>query len=60
MLLLRSFPYALRYDVGAAVVLWLSSWLENQEVRGLIPGLAATILDIGYLLRPSRDMTEAT
>ena len=25
---------------GAAVVEWLSSWLAEQEVRGLIPSLA--------------------
>ena len=36
----------------------LSSWLAEQEVRGLIPGLAATISEIGYLLLPSRDMAE--
>ena len=28
---------------GAAMVLWLSSWLAVQEVQDLIPGLAATI-----------------
>ena len=31
---------------GAAVVKWLSSWLAEQEVRGSIPGLAATISEI--------------
>ena len=30
----------------------------EQEVRGSIPGFAATILEIGYLLLPSRDMAE--
>ena len=34
----------------------LSSWLAEQEVRGSIPSLAATISEIGYLLFPSRDM----
>ena len=38
--------------------LWLSSWLSEQEVRASIPGLAATISEIGYLLLPSRDMAE--
>ena len=32
--------------------------LEEQEVRGSIPGLAATISETCYLLLPSRDMTE--
>ena len=40
---------------GGAVV---SSWLAEQEVRGSIPGLAATISEIGHLLLPSRDMAE--
>ena len=39
----------------AAVVQWSSSWLAEQEVRGSIPGPAATISEIGYLLQ-SRDM----
>ena len=40
-------------------MVWLlSSWLAEQEVRGSIPGLAATISEIGYLLLPSRDMAE--
>ena len=30
----------------------------EQEVRGSIPGLAATISEIGYLPLPSRDMDE--
>ena len=34
----------------AAVVKWLSSWLAEQEARGSILGLAATIAEIGYLL----------
>ena len=44
--------------LGAAVVYWLSSWLAEQEVRGSIPGIAATISENGYLLLPSRDMAE--
>ena len=45
-------------QLGAAVAEWLSSWLAEQEVRGSIPGLATWISEIGYLLLPSRDMTE--
>ena len=30
----------------------------EQEIRGSIPGLAATISEIGYLLLPSRDVAE--
>ena len=30
----------------------------KKEIRGSIPGLAATISEIGYLLLPSRDMAE--
>ena len=37
---------------------WLSSWLAEQEVRGSIAGLVATISEIGYLLLPCRDMAE--
>ena len=37
---------------------WSSSWLVEQEVRAPIPGLAATISEIGYLLLPNRDMAE--
>ena len=37
------------------MVEWLSSWPAEQEVWGLIPGLTATISDIGYLLLPSHD-----
>ena len=44
--------------LGATVAEWLSSWLAEQEVRGLIPGLATWISEIGYLLLPSRDMAE--
>ena len=33
-------------------------WLKEQEVRGLIPGLIATISEAGYLLLPSRDIAE--
>ena len=33
-------------------------WLEEQEVRGSIPGLATTISEIGYLLLLSHDMAE--
>ena len=43
---------------GAAVVEWLSSWLAEQGDRGSIPGLATWILEIGYLLLPSRDMAK--
>ena len=32
------------------------SWLAEQEVRGSILGLAATISEIDYLLLSSRDM----
>ena len=39
---------------------WLSSWLAEQEVRGSIPGLAATISEIGYLLFPSLNMAETS
>ena len=34
------------------------SWLADQEVRGSIPGLAATISEIGFLLLQGRDMAE--
>ena len=34
--------------------------VKLQEVRGSIPGLAATISEIGYLLLPSRDMAETS
>ena len=37
---------------------WLSSWTAEQEVRGSIPDLAATISEIGDLLLSSRDMAE--
>ena len=40
------------------LLLWLSSWLAEQEVRDSIPGLAATVLEIGYLLLPIRDIAE--
>ena len=45
---------------GAAVIEWLSSWLAEQGVDrpGSKPGLATWISEIGYLLLPSRDMTE--
>ena len=36
----------------------LSSLLVQQKVRGLVPGLIATICKIGYLLLPSRDVAE--
>ena len=45
-------------DRGTVVVEWLSSWLAEQEVLGLIPGLIATISEIGYLLLPSHGMAE--
>ena len=35
-----------------------SSTLAEQKVRGSIPGLAATISDINYLLGPSCDIAE--
>ena len=37
---------------------WLRSWVAEQEVRGSIPGLAATISDIGYPLLACRYMDE--
>ena len=43
---------------GVAVVEWLSFWLEEQEIRGSIPGLATCISEIDYLLLPSRDKAE--
>ena len=43
---------------SSGVVVVICSWLAEQEVRGSIPGLAATISEIGYLLLPSRDMAE--
>ena len=43
---------------GAVVVLWLSSWIAEQEIRGSIPGLVDTISEIGYLLLPRHDMAE--
>ena len=39
---------------GAAVAEWLSSWLAEQEVRGLIPRLATWISEIDYLPLSSR------
>ena len=36
---------------------WCSG-LRSKEVRGSIPGLTATILEICYLLLPSRDIAE--
>ena len=36
----------------------LSSWLTEQEVQGLILGLATTISEIDYPLLLSRDMVE--
>ena len=38
------------------VVLWFNPWFAGQEVGGSIPGLATRISDIGYLLRPRRDI----
>ena len=35
----------LTYVGGAAVVEWLSSWLAEQEVWGLIPGLVLNFRD---------------
>ena len=39
---------------------WCSSYALRleQEIRVSIPGLIATISEIGYLLLPSRDMAE--
>ena len=40
-------------------MLWLSSWLADQEVWGSITDLTATtISEIDYLLIPSLDMAE--
>ena len=36
----------------------ISSWHAEQEVQGPIPGFAATISESGYLLLPSRNVTE--
>ena len=33
-------------------------WLAEQEVQCSIPGLAATISEIGDILLPNRDMAE--
>ena len=41
-----------------AVVLWLSSLLAMQGVRGSIPILTAMISEIGYLLLPSHYLVE--
>ena len=40
------------------VVEWLSSWLAEKEVQGLIPRLATWISEIDYLLLPGRNMAE--
>ena len=37
---------------------WLISWLAHQGVWDSNPSLAATVLEIVYLLLPLRDMTE--
>ena len=52
ILSLCQLDHILRVDVklGAVAVKWLSCWLAEQEFRGSIPGLAATISEIGYLL----------
>ena len=42
--------------LGAAMTMWLSFWLAEQEVQGSIPGLANWIPEIGHLLFQSRDM----
>ena len=49
---------SMRLLSGAVVAEWLSSWLEEQQVRGSIPHLATWIIEISYLLLPSRDMDE--
>ena len=41
-----------------AVVKRLSFWLAETEVRGSIHNVVATISEIGYLLLPSRDITD--
>ena len=43
---------------GLAIVYWSGFWLAQQEVRGLIPGLTATISDTSYPLLPNRDVVE--
>ena len=43
---------------GVVVVEWLSSWLAEQGVPCSNLGLTTCISEIGYLLLPSRDMTE--
>ena len=45
---------------GAAVAELLSSWLAEQEDRGSIPASPLEIVEIGYLLLPSRDMAESS
>ena len=48
-----------RLNVWRAVVVeWLSSWLVDKVVLGLNPGRVTSIPDIGYLLLPSRNITE--
>ena len=46
------------FGLSVCDLVMLSFWLAEQEVRGLISGLAATIPEIGYLLLPSRDICE--
>ena len=40
------------------MVYWLSSWFAKQAVQVLIPGLATTISEIGFVLLPSHDIAE--
>ena len=47
--------FSVRCVLGAAVVKLLAFGARGPE---FIPGLAATISEIGYLLLPSRDMAE--
>ena len=43
---------------GGVVVKLLACGARGLQVPGSIPGLAATISEIGYLLLRSRDMAE--
>ena len=45
-------------DQGSSSCVVFSSCFTEQEDLGSIPGLAATISEIGSLLLPSRDMAE--
>ena len=43
--------------LGGAVVEWISCWLAEQDLGGSNHGLGSSISEIGYLLLPSRDMS---